>query len=242
MPTKKFNEMLIGQAGEYIAAAALLELGVQTMFSPTAGADLLAFAQKRYWRVEVKTTQSREKREGKNLYRWNTSTGSQNKSVLSSDDSDIVALVALDRSHYRKNHALVCKQICRGRRKRNLGRGDSMQLSPEMIVSLGAMAASFIGSFAVVKSKLSAIEEELKEAQKRLRQLDGRLDKNDTHTDLVSQRMSVISKMLDPTNRERLHRSLERLQVESETLRRDVDILQKMHNGRHKPVTGNAHD
>jgi|TARA_R100001163_G_scaffold40332_1_gene30610 hypothetical protein len=97
MPTKKFNEMLIGQAGEYIAAAALLELGVQTMFSPTAGADLLAFAQKRYWRVEVKTTQSREKREGKNLYRWNTSTGSQNKSVLSSDDSDIVALVALDR-------------------------------------------------------------------------------------------------------------------------------------------------
>jgi Holliday junction resolvase len=91
------NEMLVGQAGEYIAAAALLELGVQTMFSPTAGADLLAFSKKRYWRIEVKTTQQRERREGKNLYRWNTSTGSKNKSVLSENDSDIVGLVALDR-------------------------------------------------------------------------------------------------------------------------------------------------
>jgi len=91
------SEMLIGQAGEYIAAAALIELGVQTMFSPTEGADLLAFCKRRYWRVEVKTTQKVEKRENKNLYRWNTANGSQNKSVLSSDNADIVALVCLDR-------------------------------------------------------------------------------------------------------------------------------------------------
>ena len=100
--------MLVGQAGEFIAAAALLELGVQTMFSPTRGADLLGFCGKRYWRIEVKTTQAREKREGKNLYRWTTASGSQNKSVLSSEDADIVALVCLDQ---RKVFFRAVKQI-----------------------------------------------------------------------------------------------------------------------------------
>jgi Holliday junction resolvase len=91
------SEMLIGQAGEYIAAAALIEIGVQTMFSPTTGADLLAFYGKRYWRVEVKTTRALEKRENKKLYRWNTATGSAKKLAVSAEDADVLALVALDR-------------------------------------------------------------------------------------------------------------------------------------------------
>jgi hypothetical protein len=103
-------------------------------------------------------------------------------------------------------------------------------------VTIGGMSASIIGSFAVVRSKLSQVEEDLKDALKRLGKLDTRLDRNDTSTDLVSQRLSVISGMMDPQNRERLHRSLERLQVETETLRRDVNVLQHMHNGAHKAI------
>ena len=117
-----------------------------------------------------------------------------------------------------------------------------MELTTEMIVTIGGMSASIIGSFAVVKSKVSQIESDLKEAQKRLLSLDSRLDKNDTSTDLVGQRLSVISVMMDPTKREILHRSLERLKVENETLRRDVDVLQHMHNGRHWPTEGDKND
>mgnify|MGYP003124843806 FL=1 len=111
-----------------------------------------------------------------------------------------------------------------------------IEVTPEMIVTVGGMGASIITSFAMVRSKLQQVELELKEAQTRLAQLDTRLDRNDTQTDLVGQRLSVISGMMDPENRERLHRSLERLQVESETLRRDVDVLQHMHNGKHKAI------
>ena len=111
-----------------------------------------------------------------------------------------------------------------------------MQLTIEMIVSLGAMAASIVTSFVVVRAKVQELEETLRDQVAKHTALDARLDKNDTVTDLVSQRLSVISKMMDPEARERLHRSLERLQVESETLRRDVDTLQHMHNGRHLPV------
>ena len=121
-----------------------------------------------------------------------------------------------------------------------------MELTTEMIVTIGGMSASIIGSFAVVKSKVSQIESDLKEAQKRLMSLDGRLDRNDTSTDLVSQRLSVISGMMDPQNRERLHRSLERMQTEVEHLRRDVDAHRqeylKAHNGRRPPISGYSHD
>ena len=112
-----------------------------------------------------------------------------------------------------------------------------MELTPEMIVTVAGMSASVITSFAIVRTKVNNLEAEIKDVQHRLNKLDTRLDRNDTSTDLVSQRLSVISGMMDPQNRERLHRSLERLQVESETLRRDVDILHKMHNGRHNPVS-----
>jgi SMC interacting uncharacterized protein involved in chromosome segregation len=115
-----------------------------------------------------------------------------------------------------------------------------MELSIEMIVSLGAMAASIITSFVVVKSKVQELEENLKEAIAALKSVDSRLDKNDTATDLVGQRLSVISGMMDPDNRERLHRSLERIQTEIEHLRRDVDAHRaeylKAHNGRHPPI------
>ena len=116
-----------------------------------------------------------------------------------------------------------------------------MELSIEMLVTIGGVSASVIGSFAVVQSKVSQIESDLRAAQKSLRLLDSRLDKNDTSTDLVGQRLSVISGMMDPTKREILHRSLERLKVENETLRRDVDVLRHIHNGRHWP-TGDKND
>jgi DNA repair exonuclease SbcCD ATPase subunit len=115
-----------------------------------------------------------------------------------------------------------------------------MELSLEMIVSIGALFASVITSFVVTKSKVSQLESELKDAQARLIQLDTRLDRNDTQTDLVGQRLSVISGMMDPHNREKLHRSLERMKTEVEHLRRDVDAHRseylKAHNGRHPPV------
>ncbi len=111
-----------------------------------------------------------------------------------------------------------------------------MELTTEMIVSIGALIASVGTSFIVVRQKVSELEDILKDAVRRLNELDARLDKNDNQTDLVGQKLSVIAGMMDPENRERLHRSLERLTVEAETLRRDVNILQHMHNGRHPPV------
>tara|TARA_R100000808_G_C2139573_1_gene147490 strand:- start:389 stop:772 length:384 start_codon:yes stop_codon:yes gene_type:complete len=108
-----------------------------------------------------------------------------------------------------------------------------MEITPEMIVTVAGMSASVIASFAIVRTKVQQLEEQIDDLQSRQQQLDGRLDKNDTATDLVEQRVNVISGMMDPQSREKLHRNLERLEANSEHLRRDVNTLMNMHNGKH---------
>ena len=117
-----------------------------------------------------------------------------------------------------------------------------MELSLEMIVSIGALFASVITSFVVTKTKVQDLDDHVRDQTKRLAQLDSRLDKNDTATDLVGQKLGVISQMMNPEEREKEHRRSERMIVTIEELRRDIDAHRaeylSAHNGGHKPVPG----
>lgn len=108
-----------------------------------------------------------------------------------------------------------------------------MELDARMIITIAGMAASVVTSFIVVRQKVSELDQNLKDAASKLAKLDARLDRNDNATDLVGQRMDVVSGMMSPEAREKLHRSLERLDVSILNLQRDVDSLKKMHNGKH---------
>ena len=102
------HETAIRQAGEWIAAAALIELGVQVMVSLTTGCDLLAYSGKRFWRVEVKSTIKPET--DKKEYRINRTCGSAKKSAIDSD-CDIVALVSIQkrRVFFRQINSIKAK-------------------------------------------------------------------------------------------------------------------------------------
>ena len=113
-----------------------------------------------------------------------------------------------------------------------------MELDARLIVTLAGMIASVVASFVLTRAKCIELEEDIKTIIKRLDRLDNNLDKNDTATQIVEQRMSVLSKMLDPTSREKLHRALERLVVTTENLQKESDRMAKMHNGEHRPVKG----
>ena len=108
-----------------------------------------------------------------------------------------------------------------------------MEIDARMIITIAGMAASVITSFIVVRQKVSELEQNLKDAVQKLSKLDSRLDRNDNATDLVGQRMNVISGMMSPEAREKLHRSLERMDISISGLQDDVDSLKKMHNGKH---------
>jgi hypothetical protein len=111
-----------------------------------------------------------------------------------------------------------------------------MELDARLLITLAGMLVSVVSSFIVVRQKVGDLETDLRDATKKLATLDTRLDKNDTSTDLVGQRLDVIAGMLSPSERERLHRGLERHQAELEHLRRDVDKLISIHNGKHGPI------
>jgi hypothetical protein len=87
------NAVQIGKAGEFLVCSVLELLGHQTAICNGQGFDLLMFDDDgETYRVEVKSARSKINQR----YKFATSTGSASKKLLSPDDCDIVALVALD--------------------------------------------------------------------------------------------------------------------------------------------------
>lgn len=87
------NAVQIGKSGEFLVCSALELMGHQTAICNGQGFDLLMFDDDgETYRVEVKSARTKQS----NRYKFATSTGSASKKLLSPDDCDIVALVALD--------------------------------------------------------------------------------------------------------------------------------------------------
>lgn len=87
------NAVQIGKAGEFLVCSALELMGHQTAICNGQGFDLLMFDDDgETYRVEVKSAKTKQNQR----YKFITSTGSSSKKLLSPDNCDIVALVALD--------------------------------------------------------------------------------------------------------------------------------------------------
>ena len=87
------NAVQIGKAGEFLVCSVLELLGHQTAICNGQGFDLLMFDDDgETYRVEVKSARTKQSQR----YKFATATGSASKKLLSPDDCDIVALVALD--------------------------------------------------------------------------------------------------------------------------------------------------
>jgi len=87
------NAVQIGKAGEFLVCSALELMGHQTAICNGQGFDLLMFDDDgETYRVEVKAARTKTNQR----YKFATATGSASKKLLSPDDCDIVALVALD--------------------------------------------------------------------------------------------------------------------------------------------------
>ena len=87
------DAVTIGRQGELIAEAALIK------YSPCRvtqiGFDLIIFQENTPFRVEVKSASKSADGAG-HRYSFMTSSGSKSKKIVSSDQTDLVCLVALD--------------------------------------------------------------------------------------------------------------------------------------------------
>ena len=111
-----------------------------------------------------------------------------------------------------------------------------MELDARLLITLGGMFISVITSFIVTRQKCIELEDDVKTIQKNINELYDNLEKNNISTQVTENKIGVLSDILSPTNREKLHRSLERLETKVAQLEDFSSKIYHMHNGKHPRV------
>ena len=99
------------------------------------------------------------------------------------------------------------------------------------------MLASVVSAFVIVKQKLANVIEHNKDVEARLRNLDKSTDNQEIVIEKNTQILDVMSTMLAPKEREARARETASMIAELNSLRKEVDKLSNMHNGKHPPPT-----
>jgi len=115
-----------------------------------------------------------------------------------------------------------------------------MELDARLLITLGGMLISVITSFIVTRQKCIELEEDSKQMQKNIAELFDNLEKNNISTQVAENKVSVLTTILSPENREKLHRSLERMETTIESHSEELTRLHKMHNGSHPVIKGDS--
>jgi DNA-binding transcriptional regulator GbsR (MarR family) len=108
-----------------------------------------------------------------------------------------------------------------------------MELDARLLITLGGMLISVLTSFIVTRQKCLELESNTKKIQKDISELFENLEKNNISTQVSANKITVLTTILSPEHREKLHRSLERMKTEIEQAQKDIDKLMSMHNGKH---------
>ena len=128
----------------------------------------------------------------------------------------------------------------------------------KLLITLGGVAASVIGTAAVARAQIQRLTEQIKDVESQLRSADGRTDKLENTSDTQEQRVDILAGMLSPTKREEDARRSERLLTEVrlfEEMRKEregwnkeregwnkerqawitkrIDHIEKIHNSKH---------
>ena len=110
----------------------------------------------------------------------------------------------------------------------------------KLLITLGGVGVSVIGTAAVARAQISRLMEQLKDVEARLRQADSRTDKLENEASTQVNRLDVIAGMLSPGEREKYARMSERHEVTLKWLEKDYDRrvsgLETMHNHDHPKV------
>lgn len=111
-----------------------------------------------------------------------------------------------------------------------------MELDARLLITLGGMLLSVATSFIVTRQKCIELEEDSKQMQKNITELFDNLEKNNISTQVAENKVAVLTTILSPENREKLHRSLERMQTIIESHSEEIGRLSHMHNGKHPVI------
>ena len=112
-----------------------------------------------------------------------------------------------------------------------------MELGAREILTFATVLAGLAGTWAVIKSTVARIQEDLKLVVKEIASLNTRLDATESGDAVMKHQVSVLGSMLSPSEMSTRSRELEELSTMTRMLSKEVDLLRKLHNGNHPPVS-----
>lgn len=95
-----------------------------------------------------------------------------------------------------------------------------MEFDVRLVITLGGMLASVASAAAIARQQIKHLEEEIKELKAKCNTMELRLDRNDMTTSINEQKLSELSSVTSPKEREGLIRELE-------GLKKDIAFLHK---------------
>jgi transcriptional antiterminator Rof (Rho-off) len=95
-----------------------------------------------------------------------------------------------------------------------------MDIDLRLIITLGGMLVSVASAAAIARQQIKHLEEEIKEMKVKCNTMELRLDRNDMTTSINEQKLSELSTVTSPKERESLIRELE-------GLKKDIAFLHK---------------
>jgi transcriptional antiterminator Rof (Rho-off) len=95
-----------------------------------------------------------------------------------------------------------------------------MEFDIRLLLTLGGMVVSVASAAAIARQQIKYIEEEIKELKGKCNTMELRLDRNDMTTSINEQKLSELSTVTSPKERESLIRELE-------GLKKDIAFLSK---------------
>jgi transcriptional antiterminator Rof (Rho-off) len=95
-----------------------------------------------------------------------------------------------------------------------------MDIDLRLLITLGGMLVSVASAAAIARQQIKHLEEEIKEMKVKCNTMELRLDRNDMTTSINEQKLSELSTVTSPKERESLIRELE-------GLKKDIAFLHK---------------
>ena len=118
------------------------------------------------------------------------------------------------------------------------GQRNNMELGPKELMTIGTVLAGLAATWGMVKGQIGRLMEDLKSVKEELAIIQTRLDQAEASNAVMTHQLGILGSMLSPSNQEDKAREVEGLKHRCNSLRRDVDVLMKTHNGKHPPVDG----
>ena len=113
-----------------------------------------------------------------------------------------------------------------------------MELGAKELMTIATVLAGLAATWGMVKGQIGRLMEDFKATKEELDVIQTRLDQVEASGAVMNHQLQILGGMLSPSNQEDKAREVEGLKHRCTSLRRDVDVLMKTHNGKHPPVEG----